>query len=190
MQNQALYKAEMCKEFEILIDEDHLSKRVAELAREISDDYRGRRPILVAVLKGSFIFTADLVRQLNIDYVVDFIAIGRCGSEKDSSGAVKLIKDLNHDISGEDVIFIEDIVDSGLTLSYIYANFLARKPNSLEVVTLLDKKERREVDLKLRYVGFEIPGRFVVGYGLDLNERYRGLPYIAYLKDRENEEQT
>jgi hypoxanthine phosphoribosyltransferase len=173
----------MEEKLEILIDEKRLSERVSELAKEISVDYRDRRPILVAVLKGSFVFMADLVRRLAIDCVVDFIAIGSYGGERGSSGAVKLIKDLSHDISGQDVIFVEDIVDSGLTLSYIYANFLARRPKSLEVVALLDKKEGRETDMRLKYVGFEIPSRFVVGYGLDLNERYRGLPYIAYVDD-------
>ncbi len=177
----------MGEELEILIDEDRLSERVKELAQRISEDYSGRRPILVAVLKGGFIFMADLVRNLSIDFVVDFIAIASYGADKGSSGAVKLLKDLSHDISGEDVIFIEDIVDSGLTLSYIYANFLARQPNSLEVVALLDKREGREVDLKLKYVGFEIPRRFVVGYGLDVDDRYRGLPYVAYLRDYGNE---
>lgn len=188
MQERALYKTEMSRNVEVLIDEVRLDRRVTELAEIISRDYEGRRPILVAVLKGSFIFAADLVRRLTVDHVVDFIAIGSYGKEKDSSGAVKLIKDLNHDISGKDVIFIEDIVDSGLTLSYIYANFLARKPRSLEVAALLDKKERREADLKIKYVGFEIPGRFVVGYGLDLDERYRGLPFIGYLKNDDCEE--
>lgn len=177
----------MSEKFDILINEERLNGRVSELAKEISEDYRDRCPILVAVLKGGFIFMADLVRRLTIDCVVDFIAIGSYGSDKNSSGAVKLIKDLSHDISGEDVIFVEDIVDSGLTLGYIYANFLARQPNSLEVVALLDKKESREADLRLKYVGFEIPSRFVVGYGLDLDERFRGLPYIAHLKDHEDE---
>ena len=177
----------MIRGLEILIDEDRLSRRVSELADEISRDYGGRRPILVAVLKGGFIFMADLIRRLSIDFVVDFVAVGSYGSERGSSGAVRLLKDLSHDISGEDVIFIEDIVDSGLTLSYIYANFLARRPNSLEVVALLDKKEARKVDMKLKYVGFEIPRRFVVGYGLDYGDRYRGLPFVAYLKDLENE---
>ena len=176
----------MIEGINVLIDEEELKNRVSELANEISRDYRKRRPILVAVLKGSFIFIADLVRQLDIDCVVDFVAIGSYGSLKDSSGAVRLIKDLNHDIAGEDVIFVEDIVDSGLTLGYIYANFLARKPNSLEVVTLLDKKENRKVDLKIKYIGFEIPNGFVVGYGLDLDEKYRGLPYIASLRSNKD----
>ncbi|MBU2625978.1 MAG: hypoxanthine phosphoribosyltransferase, partial [candidate division Zixibacteria bacterium] len=113
----------------------------------------------------------------------DFIAIGSYGGNRNSSGAVKLLKDLNHDISGEDVIFIEDIVDSGLSLSYIYANFLARQPKSIEVVTLLDKIENRKADLRIKYVGFEIPAKFVIGYGLDLDERFRGLPYIACLTE-------
>lgn len=185
MQNQALYRRAMSDRLEILIDEDQLAKRVDELAGRISEDYRGRCPILVSVLKGGFIFTADLIRKLDIEFVVDFIAIGSYGGSQNSSGAVKLLKDLNHDISGEDVIFIEDIVDSGLSLSYIYANFLARRPKSIEVVALLDKRENREADLRIKYIGFEIPGKFVIGYGLDLDERYRGLPYIACFKEDE-----
>ncbi|MBU1319717.1 MAG: hypoxanthine phosphoribosyltransferase [candidate division Zixibacteria bacterium] len=173
----------MSDRLQILIDQDRLARRVSELAKQISEDYRGRCPILVAVLKGGFVFMADLIRELDIEFVVDFIAIGSYGGNRNSSGAVKLLKDLNHDISGEDVIFIEDIVDSGLSLSYIYANFLARQPKSIEVVTLLDKIENRKADLRIKYVGFEIPDRFVIGYGLDLDERFRGLPYIACLTE-------
>jgi len=172
----------MKESLKVIIDGDRIKARISELAREISDDYRDKRPILVAVLKGSFVFVADLVRELDIDFVVDFIAIGSYGAGKKSTGAVKLIKDLNHDISGEDVIFVEDVVDSGNTLSYIYANFLARRPKSIEVVTLLNKMDNREANLSIKYTGFDIPGEFVVGYGLDLDEKYRGLPYIASFK--------
>jgi hypoxanthine phosphoribosyltransferase len=186
MQDRALNSMIVAEGFEVLIDRDRLMKRVSELATQISADYQGRRPVLVVVLKGSFIFAADLVRQLEIDHMIDFIAIGSYGSSQRSSGAVRLIKDLNHNIDGQDVIIVEDIVDSGLTLGYIYASFLARRPKSLEVVALLDKSWNKKTDLTMKYIGFEIPDRFVVGYGLDLDERYRGLPFVAY--PREDEE--
>jgi len=180
---RALQDKEAKERLEMLFDQSQIRDRVREMARKISEDYRDTQPILVGVLKGSFMFVADLVRELEIDAVVDFIAVGSYGSSSVSSGAVRLLKDLNHDIRDRDVLFVEDIVDSGHTLSYIYQNFEARSPRSLEVVSLLDKKERREVDICIRYVGFEIPNCFVVGYGLDYDEKYRGLPYLAVLKD-------
>ncbi len=185
MYEHALKRMTVTEGFEVLIDRERLKKRVSELAAEISADYQNRRPLLVVVLKGSFIFAADLVRELDIEHVIDFIAIGSYGSAQRSSGAVRLLKDLNHNIEGQDVIIVEDIVDSGLTLGYIYASFQARRPNTLEIVALLDKSWNGDSDLNIKYKGFEIPDRFVIGYGLDLDEQYRGLPFIAYPKENE-----
>jgi hypoxanthine phosphoribosyltransferase len=189
MRYRTLYTKTDAERLETIINQERLQNRVTELAGEISADYQGRRPILTVVLKGSFVFASDLIRRLDIDFIVDFIAIESYGDSLKSKGAVRLTKDLSHDIAGQDVIFVEDIVDSGLTLSYIYANFMARNPRSLEVVTLLDKAENRKTDLSIKYVGFEVPNRFVVGYGLDMGERFRGLPYLAYLKDNVEYEQ-
>lgn len=186
MRDRALNSMVAVEGFEVLIDRDSLAERISELAAQISADYRDKQVVLVVVLKGSFIFAADLVRKLEVDHVIDFMAIGSYGSSQSSSGAVRLLKDLSHDIDGQNVIIVEDIVDSGLTLGYIYANFLARKPKSLEVVALLDKSWNKDAGLDIKYVGFKIPDRFVVGYGLDLDERYRGLPYIAYPKEDED----
>jgi len=150
MLERALQDKEADENLEVLFDQVEIRNRVKELARRISEDYRGRMPILVGVLKGSFMFVADLVRELEIDAVVDFIAVGSYGSSSESSGAVQLLKDLNHDIADRDVLFVEDIVDSGHTLNYIYQNFEARGPRSLEVASLLDKKDRREVNLCIK----------------------------------------
>jgi hypoxanthine phosphoribosyltransferase len=168
---------------ETLISEDRLKKRVKELALEISKDYKGRNPILVAILKGSFVFLADLIREMKIPHEIDFISVASYGSGKKASGVVRLLKDLSTNIEGKDVIIIEDIIDSGLTLNYIRNNLLTRNPKSLEVVALLDKKKRRKIKTPLKYVGFSIPNTFVVGYGLDYDEQYRNLPYIAELEE-------
>jgi len=166
---------------EILIEEDALRNRIRELGEEISTDYVGRDLLLIGVLKGAVFFMADLMRRLTIACEVDFMAISSYGASTDSSGVVRILKDLDINIEGRDVLVVEDIIDSGLTLSYLIRNLEARDPASLEVCSLLTKPERREIDVPVRYVGFEIPNRFVIGYGLDFAERYRNLPYVAVL---------
>jgi hypoxanthine phosphoribosyltransferase len=168
---------------EVLIDEGVLRQRVESLGREISDDYAGRDLLLVGVLKGAVFFMADLMRELSIACEIDFMAISSYGAGTDSSGVVRILKDLDINIAGRDVLVVEDIIDSGLTLSYLMRTLRARRPASLEICTLLTKPERREIDVPVRYVGFEIPNRFVIGYGLDFAERYRNLPYIGVLRD-------
>jgi hypoxanthine phosphoribosyltransferase len=168
---------------QVLIDEERLQERIRELGREISDDYAGRDVLLIGVLKGAVFFMADLMRQLTVTCEVDFMAISSYGGATDSSGVVRILKDLDINIEGRDVLVVEDIIDSGLTLSYLMRNLEAREPASLEVCALLTKPSRREIDVPVRYVGFEIPNRFVIGYGLDFAERYRNLPYVAVLRD-------
>jgi hypoxanthine phosphoribosyltransferase len=167
---------------EILVQPDDLHHRVRELGREISRDYAGREPLLVCVLKGAVFFLADLMREIDVPCEVDFMAVASYGSATQSSGVVRILKDLDAAIEGRDVIIVEDIVDSGLTLQYLLRNLTARSPASLAVCALLTKPERLQVDLSPRYVGFEIPDRFAIGYGLDHAERYRNLPYVAALK--------
>lgn len=166
---------------EILVDEETLRARVDELGVEISADYQGRDLLLVGVLKGAVFFMADLMRRLTVPCEIDFMAISSYGAATDSSGVVRILKDLDINIAGRDVLVVEDIIDSGLTLSYLMRNLRARRPASLEICSLLTKPERREIDVPVKYVGFEIPNRFVVGYGLDYAERYRNLPYIGVL---------
>jgi len=166
---------------EILIEEEALRNRIRELGEEISADYAGRDLLLIGVLKGAVFFMADLMRRLTVSCEVDFMAISSYGASTDSSGVVRILKDLDINIEGRDVLVVEDIIDSGLTLSYLIRNLEARDPASLEVCALLTKPERREIDVPVRYVGFEIPNRFVIGYGLDFAERYRNLPYVAVL---------
>ena len=167
---------------EILVQPDELTHRVRELAGEISTDYTGRDLLLIGVLKGAVFFLSDLMRHLEIDCEVDFMAVSSYGSSTDSSGIVRILKDLDAPIADRDVLIVEDIVDSGLTLSYLFRMLRARNPATLEVCALLTKPERREVDLPIRYVGFEIPNRFAIGYGLDHAERFRNLPYVAVLE--------
>ena len=166
---------------EVLIDSETLSGRVAELGAEISSDYEGRDLLLIGVLKGAVFFMADLMRHLTVACEVDFMAISSYGDATDSSGIVRILKDLDISIEGRDVLVVEDIIDSGLTLSYLIRNLESREPASLEVCALLTKPSRREIDVRVRYVGFEIPNKFVVGYGLDFAERYRNLPYVGVL---------
>jgi hypoxanthine phosphoribosyltransferase len=168
---------------EILIDEETLHGRIAELGAQISDDYRGQDLLLIGVLKGAIFFMADLMRSIDIPCEVDFMAISSYGAGIDSSGVVRILKDLDVSIEGRNVLVVEDIIDSGLTLSYLLRNLEAREPASLEVCALLTKPERRENDVACRYVGFEIPNRFVIGYGLDFAERYRNLPFVGVLRD-------
>jgi hypoxanthine phosphoribosyltransferase len=166
---------------EILIGEQELQARIAELGVEISKDYAGRDLLLVGVLKGAVFFLADLMRELTVPCEIDFMAISSYGAGTDSSGVVRILKDLDINISGREVLVVEDIIDSGLTLSYLMRSLKARKPSSVEICALLTKPERREVEVPVRYTGFEIPNKFVIGYGLDFDERYRNLPYVAVL---------
>ena len=168
---------------EVLIDTDALSGRIADLGAEISTDYEGRDLLLIGVLKGAVFFMADLMRKLTIPCEVDFMAISSYGASTDSSGVVRILKDLDINIEGRHVLVVEDIIDSGLTLSYLMRNLESREPATLEVCALLTKPDRREMEVPVRYVGFEIPNRFVIGYGLDFGERYRNLPYVAVLSD-------
>src|SRR5438552_14214830 len=168
---------------EILIEEDALQSRIRELGRELSSDYAGRELLLVGVLKGAVFFMADLMRSLTVPCEIDFMAISSYGAATDSSGVVRILKDLDINIEGRHVLVVEDIIDSGLTLSYLIRNLESREPATLEVAALLTKPARREIDVPVRWVGFEIPNRFVIGYGLDFAERYRNLPYVGVLSD-------
>src|SRR5713101_463487 len=166
---------------EVLIEEAALKARIAELGEEISTFYEGRDLLLIGVLKGAVFFMADLMRHLTVPCEIDFMAISSYGAATDSSGVVRILKDLDINVADRHVLVVEDIIDSGLTLSYLRRNLRARKPATLEICALLTKPERREVDVPVRYVGFEIPNRFVIGYGLDFAERYRNLRYVGVL---------
>lgn len=169
---------------EVVIAADTLQRRVRELGAEISRDYAGRDLVLVSVLKGAFVFLADLVREITIPVVLDFMAITRYGAGR-RGGAVRIEKDLDLVVAGREILVIEDIVDTGLTLGYLMKNLGARDPASLAVCTLLDRRARRLTKLPLRYVGFEVPDRFLVGYGLDHRELWRNLPHLAALPEEE-----
>ena len=169
-------------EIQILIREDEISSRVNQIGHDISSDYHNEVPILVSILKGSFLFLADLVRALTIHHEVDFMAVSSYGSTTSSSGVVRMLYDLSSNVEGRHVLVVEDIVDTGLTWSYIRRNLLTRRPASLKIATLLDKRERRRVEVPVDYVGFVIPDVFVIGYGLDFAQRYRNLPYIGVIK--------
>jgi hypoxanthine phosphoribosyltransferase len=166
---------------EVLIDSERLQARIAELGRALSEEYAGRDLLLVGVLKGAVFFMADLMRQISVPCELDFMAISSYGASTDSSGVVRILKDLDINIEGRHVLVVEDIIDSGLTLSYLMRNLEARGPASLEVCALLTKPDRREIEVPVRYVGFPIPNKFVIGYGLDYAERYRNLPYVGVL---------
>jgi hypoxanthine phosphoribosyltransferase len=167
---------------EVLVEAEDLQRRVRALGAEISADYEGRDLVMIGVLKGAVLFLADLMRELEIPCEVDFMAVSSYGSATDSSGVVRILKDLDASIEGRDVLLVEDIVDSGLTLHYLLKSLGARDPRSLEVCALLTKPERRRIDDPIKYVGFEIPNRFAIGYGLDHGQRYRNLPYVAALQ--------
>lgn len=170
---------------EVLISSERLQTRIDELAADINRDYTGLRPVLICVLKGAVFFMADIARRLDIELEMDFMAVSSYGSSTDSSGVVRILKDLDMDIEGRHVLIVEDVIDSGLTLKYLTKNLNSRHPASLDIVTLLDKPGRRKALLPCRYVGFEIGDEFVVGYGLDLAEKYRNLPYIGILGEGE-----
>ena len=167
---------------EVLYSEEALASRVSELAKAIESDYQGKELLVIGVLKGANIFMGDLIRKINLPLQMDFIAASSYGSSTESSGVVKIVKDLDYSIEGKHVLIIEDIIDTGLTLRYLEENFRSRKPASLEICTLLDKPERRKAEIDVKYVGYQIPDEFIVGYGIDYAEKYRNLPYVATLK--------
>lgn len=167
---------------EILITSEMLKERIKAMGEEISRDYQGKEPCLVGILKGAFMFLGDLAKEISIPASFDFMAVSSYGVDTKSSGVVRILKDLDQSIQGKHVLIVEDIVDTGLTLSYLYDNLKKRHPASLKVCTLLDKPSRRKVPVQLDYRGFEIPDAFVIGYGLDYGEKYRNLPFIGVLK--------
>ncbi len=164
---------------EVLIPEEKITERVKELGKQISSDYEGKTVHLVCVLKGAYTFLADLARAMDVSVTLDFLAVSSYNEGTSTSGEVRLTKDLDSSLQGRDVIIVEDIADTGLTLRYLYNMLQRRGPNSLKIAALLSKPSRREVEVPVDYVGFEIPDRFVVGYGLDVDQKYRNLPYIA-----------
>jgi len=166
----------------VLLTKETIEERVAQLGREITEKFAGTEPLFIGVLKGSFVFMADLMRNVNLKCSVDFMAVSSYGSGTTTSGAVKINKDLNEDITGRHIIIVEDILDSGVTLTYLCGYLQNRKPASITLVTLLDKPARRKAQIKADYVGFEVPDEFVVGYGLDYAEKYRNLPFVGILK--------
>ncbi|TWH79468.1 hypoxanthine phosphoribosyltransferase [Sedimentibacter saalensis] len=167
----------------ILITEDELQAKVKELGAKITEDYQGKDLLLVCVLKGAVLFVSDLMKRIDLPLEINFMAISSYGSNTQSSGVVRILKDLNQSIEGRNVLIVEDIIDSGLTLSYLTENLKAKGPESVEICTILDKPDRRTTSLNIKYTGFQVPDEFVVGYGLDYAEKYRNLPYIAVLKE-------
>ena len=166
----------------VLITEAQIQDKLREIGDQVTEDYAGKDLLLIGVLKGAFVVMADLARSIRLPLEFDFMAVSSYGAATKTSGVVRILKDLDHDLEGREVLLVEDIVDSGLTLNYLLKNLRARRPASLEVVALLQKVGLQKVPLDIRYVGFEIPPEFVVGYGLDFGERYRNLPYVATLK--------
>lgn len=167
---------------EVLFTEAELNERISELGEQITADYEGKSLIVVGILKGSNIFTSDLVRKINLPLKMDFMAVSSYGNATESTGVVKILKDLDRDIEGEHVLIVEDIVDSGLTLKYLKDILFTRNPASVKVCTLLDKPARRKENIKPDYLGYEVPDEFIVGYGIDYAELYRNLPYVGILK--------
>ena len=167
---------------ETLVTEEALQRRVRELAADVSADYEGRRPLVVGVLKGAVFFIADLLRHMTVPVELDFMAVSSYGSSTHSSGVVRILKDLDIPIAGRDVLVVEDVIDSGLTLSYLMKNLASREPASLEICTLLTKPGHKRLNIPIRYVGFDLPDAFAIGYGLDYDECWRNLPYIAILE--------
>ncbi len=169
-------------ELDVLISAEQLQTRIREMGAQIARDYAGRRPELICVLKGAVTFMSDLMRTIDLNLSIDFIAVSSYGKGKNSTGEVKIVKDLDGPLEGREIILVEDILDTGLTLSYLLNNFRSRGATSIKIAALLNKPERRKVDVQADYVGFEIPDKFVVGYGLDYAERYRNLPYIGVVR--------
>jgi len=170
---------------DILISQEQLQKRVRELGEKITADFQGEEVLLIGILKGSVPFMADLMREIKLDVAIEFMSVSSYGGSTKTSGVVRILKDLDADIKGKNVIIVEDIIDSGLTLSYLKDYLLKRNPACLRICTLLDKPERRKVELRGDYVGFEVEDKFIVGYGLDLDQKYRNLPYISWVKVEE-----
>ena len=166
----------------VLISTEELQRRIAEMGKQISNDYQGEELLMIGVLRGAVLFMADLARAIDLHVSMDFMAVSSYGAGTTSSGVVRILKDLDEDIEGRHVLVVEDIVDSGLTLNYLLENLKSRKPASIKLCTLLNKPERRKVEVKIDYNGFDVPDYFVIGYGLDYAERYRNLPYIGILK--------
>ncbi len=169
----------MDKVSKVLISQEEITKKVKELGKRITKDYEGKSLLCVCILKGSFMFTADLIREIKLPLEIDFMAVSSYGSSTKSSGIVKIIKDLDRSVEGKHVLIIEDIIDSGLTLQYLFSNLVNRKAESVKICSFLDKKERRVVDILPDYIGYEIPDEFVIGYGLDFAGKYRNLNYVG-----------
>lgn len=168
---------------EVMISKEEIQKRITELGAEISKDYKDQSIMAICVLKGAVLFMSDLIREINVETKIDFMAVSSYGASTHSTGVVRILKDLDTNIEGENVLVIEDIIDTGLTLKYLKEYLLARNPKSLKICTLLDKPERRVVEIEAEYIGFSIENKFIVGYGLDYNQLYRNLPYISYLEE-------
>ena len=166
-----------------MFTEEQIKEKVAELGKQIENDYKGEEVLVVGILKGANVFTCDLIRQIDLDVKIDFMSVSSYGSGTESSGTVRILKDLDTDIKGRNVLIVEDIIDSGRTLSNLVKELQIREPKSLKLCTLLDKPSRRVVDVDVEYVGFEIEDKFIVGYGIDYAEKYRNLPYIGIVED-------
>lgn len=167
----------------ILISEEELSTKIKKMGKKISEDYKGKELILIGVLKGSVPFMAELMKRIDIPCKMDFMAVSSYGNSTESSGVVRILKDLDFEVENKDILIIEDIIDSGITLKYLVKYLKAKNPNSVEIACMLNKPERRKVEINVKYLGYDIPNEFLVGYGLDYAERYRNLPYIGILKE-------
>ena len=167
---------------EVLFSEEKIIQKVKEMGKVISKDYKGKDLVIVGVLKGSVLFASDLIKNITIPCEIDFMAVSSYGNSTESSGVVKILKDLDHNIEGKDILIVEDIVDSGVTLSYLLKYLKTRKANSIEIATLLNKPARRVADINVKYIGFDVPDEFIVGYGIDYAEKYRNMPFIGTLK--------
>ena len=172
-----------------IVTQEEMRARIKELGKQIANDYTGKDLVLIGVLKGAYAFYADLARAIRIPLRVDFLIVTSYGGQSKTSGKVKVITELTEDIKGKDVLLVEDIVDSGLTVQYLIKTLTKHKPRSVKVCTLLSKPERRTIDVSLEYIGFKIPNKYVVGYGLDYQQKYRNLPYLAVLDDMEGEQE-
>ncbi len=170
-------------DMEVLITQQQIADRVAELGRQITEDYKGGQLLMVGILKGSVPFMADLMRAVDLDLKIDFMSVSSYGNATSTSGVVRILKDLDSDIRGKDVLIVEDIVDTGLTLAYLKEYLESRNPASVKIATILDKPSRRKADVRPDYVGFTVEDKFIVGYGLDASQRYRNLPYVSWVKE-------
>jgi len=168
---------------EVILKEEEVVSKIKELADRISKDYEGKNLLVVGILKGSVIFASDLIKNITIPCEIDFMAVSSYGNSSETSGVVRILKDLDHSIEGKDIIIVEDIIDSGVTLDYLIRYLEARNVNSVKIAALLSKPARRKVEINVEYLGFEVPDEFIVGYGLDYSEKYRNLPYVAVLKE-------